>query len=295
MSSARRQLVAYVTIAISFVMAGIHQYGPARGEPLEHMWQVWNPLYIQLLGLAVLPLMWVYLLPLASALGGRRSGFGRFVWYTAAGSVAFFGPGLVLNFLYETCPLWLDSCTNEVGVVPAPSFEDLGYLAMFPLTSIGLVSLLRGLGGSVRESLRRLWFVPLGGAIIMAVLLLPFALDVGNASDQNVLETIIEHAYAIGLIVLLTLSVSIEQHVRRGGGGPLFRPVLIMNLGLLIVAAGMIVRTHTINGSRTFDPTDPTVSIFTAGFIAWIVGSALLGRALTKASEAAATSPASSS
>lgn len=271
-----------VLIPVIFALLILYSFGPGRNDAFRGYWQVWHPFYIQLLGVFGLPIIYGYILPLAKRLGGRKTAYGRFVWYQMYGALAFFVLGPFLNFFYLTCPKWTSVCNHPVGHVSAPSMLDIGFLPMYPLIAYGMMALLTGLGTTWRMALQAYWYVPVGCTLVAGIVVAPFALNLAFATGQSTFQTTLELAYIIGSIVLVSLASFTVIQARKMGTGVFLKPITYMCIGMFIIAVGTFTRIHEVGHAAVYKAQDPSTAPYSIGFVLWMCSVMMLGAALER-------------
>lgn len=274
--------MAAVLIPIIFALLLLFSFGPARNDDFEGYWQVWHPFFIQLMGLFGLPIFYGYILPLANRLGGRRTAYGRFLWYQMNGTMAFILFGPTLNFIYLTCPKWTDRCDHAIGHVPAPSVLDIGFIAMYPLIAIGLAALLTGLGTTWRSALQEFWYVPVVFTAVAGIVIAPFAFDLAFEDGQSTGQTVVELGYVLGCIVVVSLAAFTAIQARKMGTGVFFKPIMFMCVGMFIISVGAFTRIHWTGHSTAYKVQDPATAPYSIGFVLWICAVMMLGAAIER-------------
>jgi hypothetical protein len=274
--------VAAVMIPFIFALLIMFSFGPAEDAEFKGYWQIWHPFYIQLMGLLGIPIFYGYILPLANRLGGRTTAYGSFLWYQMNGTMAFILLGPVLNFIYLTCPSWTSRCDHPVGHVSAPSVLDIGFLAMYPMVAYGLMKLLTGLGTTWRRALQHFWYVPVVYTALAAVAVAPFALDLAFEDGQRVSQTLVELAYVVGSVLVVSLTTFTGLQTRKMGGGVLQRPIVLMCIGMFIISIGAFTRIHWTGHPTAYKVQDPATAPYSIGFVMWIIAVMMLGAALER-------------
>jgi diguanylate cyclase (GGDEF)-like protein len=170
---------------------------------------------------------------LACLVRASRGGPERGAWIAIAASILAWAAGEIWWTLYiEGNPR-----------PPFPSPADLGYLAFYPLATLGLYLLVRA---RAKELDRRLWMdgviASLGTAAVGAALLFEFVADRTSGSTLEVATTL---AYPFGDVLLVSLIVGVIALTRWRPG----RTWTLLIAGLAVMAAADIAFTLQTYGS----------------------------------------------
>lgn len=163
------------------------------------------------------------------------------------------GAGLLQSAIGDGLYVYYDVVLNSE---PFPSLADVFYLAFYPLTAAGLVTLVRWHRAGDRDSLIDAFIVAIGAGVLTWVFIMaPYVYD----SSMNLVEELVSLAYPVG--DLLLLAVLIRLTFARGRSSASSKLLALGILGTLVADAGF--------GVMALEGTYATGNLIDAG---WLLG-----------------------
>lgn len=159
--------------------------------------------------------------------GGFKSSLGRGVLFIAAGQFAW-GIGNII-FGYYNLILKVP--------VPYPSYADCGFILLYPLSTIGVLSFFRATGASfgLRHKFGKLFLfiLPILFMFLSYYLLVTVARGGSITSGGGLLKVFLDVAYPIGDVVVVTFATIIYLLSFKYLGGTFRKPIILIIIGFI--------------------------------------------------------------
>lgn len=236
----RRFLIAWFALTAIFAV-NVNILG-GKDLKFDHYWQLWHPYYFGLLyaTTGIIP-AWTYSLRTARLYGGFRSAIGRAIVLLSIG-LSSWGVGNFLWYLANT----------RGTTVPYPSWPDVGYLGILPMSAVALFALRKVIGLNRSDAVKLLW-IPLVIALISTYFDTPLlggkaylVAEGGGLDKANVVSWI----YVGSDTLLMSMALMLLVKSRNAAGGLFFRPVLAIAAGFVSLYVG-----DTLFFARVFNET----------------------------------------
>lgn len=160
--------------------------------------------------------------------GGFSSYVGRAILFFSSGLFAW----AIGNIIYAYYNIVLKVA------VPYPSIADVGFFLLYPLAALGVLSISKATGVSfaLRHKAGKLifFFIPLFLIFISYYLLFIVARGGEIAQDGGLLKLILDIAYPVGDVVVVTLAAMVYGLSRKYLGGLFRTPVIFILVGFFL-------------------------------------------------------------
>ncbi len=176
----------------------------------------------------IIPLIWGMIgFVNARRWGGLKSSAGRAIYFLSMGILAW-GIGNLI-FAYYNLVLRVP--------VPYPSVADVFFILIYPLSAIGIVFLFRVTGAyfALRSLLGKIaiFIIPLCLSLLSYYLLVVVARGGAITYEGNLLKLILDVAYPIGDIVVISLTIIVYGLSVKLLGGIFRMPVVLILIGFI--------------------------------------------------------------
>lgn len=208
---------------------------------------------------------------IANRWGFFKSAVGRAVIYLSLGLIAWGLGTYVYSGIYNLI-LQIE--------VPYPSFADIGYVLAIPLWAIGMIELSRATGAKygLRSSRGKMLLLIIPALVVaVSYYLLIVVARAGSFTfgDTAILKIILDLAYPIGDVLILTFTTLIYGLSYKYFGGIFKKAIYIILLGFVVMYFADFSFSYTTT-LGTWYPGDWDDLLFTTAMLSLSIGVALL-------------------